>query len=174
MPSHLTIASLSPIMILREENPMPELDEVRPAGGLGELIRRVVKENQIELLRDPESEAAVALVPLDRLQQLLEESGPGLMMLLERIRELRAQERERDRRVEALARKLAAREPEQLARRELPWEAVKADPQWQQQWDELLAALRSGVPPDLTPEAIEAEIEAAREAVHERSRARRP
>ena len=54
---------------------MPELDEFRTAGGLGEMIRRAVKENTIELLRDAESDAAVALVPLDRLIQLLEEAS---------------------------------------------------------------------------------------------------
>ena len=157
---------------------MPELDEFRTAGALGELIRRVVKENTIELLRDAESDTAVALVPLDRLMRLLEEGNPKIRVLAERLRQLLAEERERDRRAHALADRLAAREAERRARRELPWEAVKADPAWQQQWDALLAEVRSTVPPEATPAEIEAEIEAeveaARAAAYRESRARRP
>ena len=73
---------------------MPELDEIRTTGGLGEIIRRVVKENTIELLRDAESDSAVALVPLDRLAQLLEKANPKVKILAERVRQLAAEERE--------------------------------------------------------------------------------
>jgi hypothetical protein len=156
---------------------MPELDEIRTAGSLGELIRRVVKENTIELLRDAESDAAVALVPLDRLLQLLQEANPKVKALAERVQELAAEERERNRRAQALAGRLATREAERRARRDLPWEAVKADPAWQQQWDALLAEVRRTVPPEASPAEIEAEIEAeveaAREAAHQERRSRR-
>jgi hypothetical protein len=153
---------------------MPDLDEIRVAIGVGETIRRVVKENTIELLRDTESDAVVALVPLDRLQQLLGEANPRIKLLVERLQQLAAEERERDRQARALADRLSAREEERRARRVLPWEAVKADPGWQQQWDALLAEVRSHVPPDLTPDEIEAEVEAAREMIHQKRRARRP
>jgi hypothetical protein len=156
---------------------MPELDEIRTTGSLGELIRRVVKENTMELLRDAESDAAVALVPLDRLLQLLQEADPKIKALAERVQELAAEERERNRRAQALAGRLATREAERRTRRGLPWEAVKADPAWQQQWDALLAEVRSTVPPEASPAQIEAEIEAeveaAREAAHRERRARR-
>jgi hypothetical protein len=152
---------------------MPDLDEIRVAIGVGETIRRVVKENTIELLRDTESDAVVALVPLDRLQQLLGEANPRIKLLVERLQQLAAEERDRDRQARALADRLATRE-ERQARRVLPWEAVKADPAWQQQWDALLAEVRSHVPPDLTPDEIEAEVEAAREMIHQKRRARRP
>ena len=157
---------------------MPELEEFRTAGGLGEMIRRAVKENTIELLRDAESDAAVALVPLDRLIQLLEEADPEVKILAERLRQLLTEERERDRRAQALATRLASREADRCARRDLPWEAVKADPAWQRKWDALLGEVRSGVPADATPAEIEAEIEAevemAREAAHQEKRAGRP
>lgn len=156
---------------------MPELDEIRIAGPLGELIRRVVKENTIELLRDTESDAAVALVPLDRLAQLLEEADPKMRILAERLRQLYAEERDRDRRAQALASRLTPREAERRARRDLPWETVKADPAWQQKWDALLAEVRSTISPNAAPGEIEAqmevEVEAAREAVHQKKRARR-
>ena len=122
--------------------------------------------------------AAVALISLDRLVQLLEEADPKVTILTERLRQLLAQERERDQRAKALASRLAPRETDRRARRNLPWEAVKADPAWQQRWDALLAEVRSTVPPDATPGEIEAEIdaevEAAREAAHQEKRAGRP
>src|SRR5439155_23660186 len=106
-----------------------------------------------------ESDAAVALVSLDRLIQLLEEADPKVTILAERLRQLLAHERERDQRAQALASRLAAREGERRARRDLPWERVKSDPAWQQQWGALLAGVRSTAPPDASPSEIEAEID---------------
>jgi hypothetical protein len=170
----LTFAQSCSIMTMSEGGEqMPDLDEIRVAVGVGETIRRVVKENTIELLRDTESDAVVALVPLDRLQQLLGEANPKLGAIVARLRQLAAEEHERDRQARALAGRLATREEERRARQGLPWEAVKADPAWQQQWDTLLAEVRSHVPPDLTPDEIEAEVEAAREAIPPKRRARR-
>jgi hypothetical protein len=162
----------------REELPMPELLEFRTAGGLGEMIRRVVKENTIELLRDTESNDAVALVSLDRLVQLLEEADSTVPVLAARLRQCLTEERERDQRARALAGRLATREAERRSSRDLPWEIVKSDPAWQQKWNALLAEIRKSVPPDATSDdieaEIEAEIEAAREAAHQEKRAGRP
>jgi hypothetical protein len=54
-----------------------------------------------------------------------------------------------------------------------PWEAIKADPLWQQRWDDLLASIRSRFPPDVTPEEIEADIREACEEVRRDRLARR-
>jgi hypothetical protein len=144
---------------------MPDLDELTNTHDMAALIRRVLTEDQIEVLFDEEGNPAVALLGFDRLMKIMEEADPQIRILREHIQTLVRKEQER---VQALI----AREPERLARRTLPWEAIKADPAWQQKWDALLADTRSRIPPDLTPEEIDAEIEAAREAVHQEQRAR--
>jgi hypothetical protein len=151
----------------RKEKPMPGLDELSMPDELAEVVRRVLNDGTIELLYDGEGNPAVALVSFEQLMQLLEEANPKIRILREHIRKLSRKERAR---VEALI----AREPERVARQALPWEAIKADPAWQQRWDDLLAEVRRGIPPDLTPEEIDAEIEAAREAVHREQGARHP
>src|SRR5215212_9128201 len=149
----------------REETSMPDLDELTTTNDVAAVIRRVLAEDQIEVLFDEEGNPAVALLGFDRLMKLLEEADPKIRILREHLQKLVRKEQER---VQALI----AREPERLARRTLPWEAIKEDPAWQQKWDDLLAGVRSGIPPDLTPEEMDAEIEAAREAVHRERRAR--
>jgi hypothetical protein len=42
-------------------------------------------------------------------------------------------------------------------------EDKRKDPDWQRRWDELLARVRSELPPGITPEEIEAEITRASE-----------
>src|SRR4051794_37452943 len=39
-----------------------------------------------------------------------------------------------------------------------PWEDKRKDPEWQKRWNEVIAQIRSEIPPDITPEEIEAEI----------------
>jgi hypothetical protein len=146
---------------------MPGLDELTNPDELAEMIRRVLTEGQIELLYDEAGNPAVALVSFEQLMQLTEEANPRIRILREHLQILVRKEQER---VQALI----AREPERLKRQGLPWEAIKADPAWQQRWDQLLAEVRSEIPSDLTPEAIDAEIEAAREAIDRERRARHP
>src|ERR1051326_6543176 len=43
---------------------------------------------------------------------------------------------------------------------DLPWEAVKRSPAWQQRWDHLLARIQSRVAEELTDEAVAAEVRA--------------
>src|SRR5437763_1332745 len=99
------------------EKRMPELDEIRTDGGLGETIWRVVKDNAIEFLRDEKSDAVFALVPLARLRQLMEEANPKIRILRAHLRKLIAEKQERESRVQALAQKLAGQEEERRARR---------------------------------------------------------
>ena len=39
-----------------------------------------------------------------------------------------------------------------------PPEDKRRDPEWQKRWDEVIAQIRSEIPPEVTPEEIEAEI----------------
>jgi hypothetical protein len=144
---------------------MPGLDELTNPNELAEMLHRVITERQIEVVYDEEGNPAVALIGFEQLMQLMEKATPKIRILKEQIQKLAQKERER---VQALI----AQEPERLKRRALPWEAIKADPAWQQRWDTLLAEVRSQAPPTLGPEEIDAEIEAAREAVHREHGAR--
>jgi hypothetical protein len=144
----------------REETPMPGLDELTNPNELAEMFHRVITQRQIEVVYDEEGNPAVALIGFEQLMQLMEEANPKIRTLKEQIRKLAQKERER---VQALI----AQEPERLKRRELPWEAIKADPKWQQRWDTLLAEVRGHAPSALSPEEIDAEIEAAREAIYQ-------
>jgi hypothetical protein len=53
-----------------------------------------------------------------------------------------------------------------------PWEAAKKDPEWQKRWDEVIAQIRSEIPPDVTPEEIEAEITRVSEELRQERLAR--
>jgi hypothetical protein len=44
------------------------------------------------------------------------------------------------------------------------------DPVWQRRFDEVIARIRSGIPPEITPEEIEADVSAARAEVREARR----
>jgi len=143
---------------------MPDLDELTNTQKLNELLHRVISERKIEVVYDQEGKAA-AVLGFEHLMEILEAATPQLRLAREYVKKLAELEQAR-----VLA--LSAREGERLQRRELPWEAIKANPDWQQRWDTLLAEVRSQAPSDLSAEEIDAEIEAAREAVHQEQRAR--
>ena len=45
------------------------------------------------------------------------------------------------------------------------------DSEWRRRWDQVIASIRSGVPPDVTPGEIEADVRAARVEYREQRRA---
>src|SRR4051812_3061007 len=121
---------------------------------LTDLIRRVVAQKERVILHDAQGLAIAAVVPMEDL----------------RVLEARATGEERLAELVAVA---VAAEPDRLQRRTLPWEAVKANPAWQKQWDELQAEVRGRVPSELTAEEIEADLRIARQEVRQARRARR-
>jgi hypothetical protein len=74
--------------------------------------------------------------------------------------------------LDALAAAGRARRQRMEAQGTPPWELRKQDPAWQKRWDDLLARVRSELPPDLTPEEVEAEITRASEEVRNERLAR--
>src|SRR2546426_729891 len=77
-----------------EGSPMPDIDEIQTVGAVAEMLRRVVREKRVELLRDEETDMRVALVPWELLLELADAGGPPMAELRGCLRELASQERE--------------------------------------------------------------------------------
>jgi hypothetical protein len=142
------------------------VSKVRPAIAdteFANLLSRVVDHKERVILYDEQGAAVAALVPIEAVQPEGEREvtaersdtpgGP------KRRRKARLQVAD----VVAAAQSLLRERTETLP----PWEAVKADPEWQQRWNDLLASVRSNIPSDLSPEEIEADIREACEEVRE-------
>jgi prevent-host-death family protein len=130
---------------------MTELDEATAREEFTHLLDRVVDGREHVVLTRQGRPVAV-LVPAEDWER----HGPG-------------KEGQPD--AEALRRLDALIEEARTSKQELP--EVHHDPEWQRQFDEVVARIQSHIPPDLSPEEIEAEVRAAREEVRQERRARR-
>lgn len=129
-----------------------------------DILTRVVDRKETVLLHDQNGRAVAALVPIEDVEQTEQEASASTRRpRRKRGSPLRAED------LLAAARALIVEQADRLP----PWEAIKADPQWQQRWDSLLASVRSNIPPETTPEEIEADIREACEEVRQERLARR-
>ena len=130
---------------------MTELDEASARNDFSRLLDRVVDgKERVTLTRH--GQPVAALVPVEDWER----HAPG-------------KEGQPD--AEALRRLDALIEEARTSKQELP--EFHPDPEWQRQFDEVVARIQSHIPPDLTLEEIEAEVRAAREEVRQERRARR-
>lgn len=136
---------------------MTELDEAQAREEFPTLLDRVVDDKEQVVLTRHGKPVAV-LVPAEDWRRLVpkEEHQPDPAAL---------------QRLDALIEKVRASGPPSDEQAEAI-RAVKRDPSWQQQWDDLLARIQSHIPPDVTEEEIEADARAAREEVRQEHRAR--
>src|SRR5438270_907644 len=72
---------------------MPELDEIQATGALAERVRRAVREQRVELVRDEETNVRAALVPWELLLKLVDAGGPSMEPLRGHLEELASLER---------------------------------------------------------------------------------
>jgi antitoxin (DNA-binding transcriptional repressor) of toxin-antitoxin stability system len=143
---------------------MAEISRVPASNPFIDVLTRVVQGKERVILYDQQGKAVAALVPIDEAEGAESEPATGVRRSR---RARRAPLRIDD--ILAAARTLLMEKADPLP----PWEAIKADPEWQQRWNDLLASVRSQIPPEVTSEEIESDIRAACDEVRQERLARR-